>query len=69
MARSMHRAVAHLDAFSNAARNLAHVGESLEGLVVRRNTADLQEELLDSRLQERHDLGCDFPDLIILWQE
>ena len=69
MARGMHRAVAQLDALSNAACDLAHAGESLEGLVVRRDTANLQKELLDPRLQERHDLGCDFPDLIVLWRE
>ena len=69
MTRRVHWAVAHLHVFSNAPSNLAHVGERLQSWIVWRNPANLEEELLNSRLQEGHDLGRDFPDLIILQYE
>lgn len=65
----VHGAVAHLDTLGDAARDLAHVGEGLQRLVVWSNAADLEEELLNPCLQKSHDLGCNFPDLIILQRE
>jgi hypothetical protein len=62
----VHWAVAHLHVLSNAPSNLAHVGECFQSRVVWRNPANLEEELLNPRLQQGHDLGCDFPNLFIL---
>lgn len=68
MARTVHATMTHLDAVGDAARGLAHVGERLKRCVVRRDPADVKEQLLDPRLEQSHDLGRDFPDLIILYR-
>ena len=67
--RAVHRSMADLHALhalGNAAGELAQARKGLDGRIVRRNTADVEEELLDTRLEVPHDLGRDIANLVVL---
>ena len=53
----------------NTAGNIGHVGEVLEGGVIRSNAADANEEMLDPGLEQIHNFGRHLANLIILFRE